>query len=175
MEDLKYPVGKFNKDEPITTNRRKELIGEIEELPAKLRQAVESMNDIQLDTPYRPGGWTVRQVVHHLVDSHLNAYIRIKLGATETQPTIKPYEEKLWAELPDGKHGPIDMSLTLLDALHYRWTVFLRQLQPGDFDRTINHPVSGVMSLNVMVGLYAWHGRHHLAHITGLKKREKWS
>lgn len=174
MENLKYPVGRFTPETPMTPERRKALIDEIGELPERLRGAVSGLSDRQLDTPYRPGGWTVRQVVHHVADSHINAYVRFKLAVTEKEPTIKPYEEKLWAELPEAKNAPPDLSLVLLETLHRRWAVFLRQLAAADFERTIHHPVNGMMNLDVLLGLYAWHGRHHVAHITELKKRERW-
>jgi uncharacterized damage-inducible protein DinB len=128
----------------------------------------------QLDTPYRPEGWTVRQVVHHLPDSHFNAYVRMKLAMTEQQPTIKPYEQQLWAELSDAKTAPIEMSLTLFESLHKRWVLFLQSLKSSDFARTINHPESGVMNLDRILQLYAWHGRHHTAQITSLRERMGW-
>ena len=136
----------------------------------KLREAVQNLGQEQLDTPYRPGGWTVRQVVHHLPDSHLNAYIRFKLAVTEQQPTIKPYEEHLWAELVDAKSSPIESSLTMLESLHERWVIFLRSLSDADFAKTINHPANGIMNLDRLLQLYAWHGRHHIAHITALRE-----
>jgi len=140
----------------------------------KLREAVQNLGQEQLDTPYRPGGWTIRQVVHHLPDSHLNAYTRFKLGITEQQPTIKPYEEHLWAELVDAKSSPIEPSLTMLESLHNRWVIFLRSLSAADYARTINHPASGIMNLDRLLQLYAWHGRHHVAHITALRERMGW-
>lgn len=139
----------------------------------RLRAAVEGLTEAQLDTPYRPGGWTVRQVVHHVPDSHLNAYIRMKLALTEDGPTIKPYDENLWAELSDSRM-PVDASLSLMDALHRRWVTVLRSLQPADFARTFLHPEAGVVSLDRLIALYAWHGRHHVAHITSLRQRMGW-
>jgi uncharacterized damage-inducible protein DinB len=174
MSDLRYPVGKFTSKPTLTDAERSALIQQIAEAPAKLREAVKNLAQEQLDTPYRPGGWTVRQVVHHIPDSHLNSYIRFKLGVTEEQPTIKPYEEKLWAELVDGKSSPIEPSLTLLESLHHRWVLLLRSLSARDFARTINHPENGLMNLDRLLQLYAWHGRHHVAHITALRERMGW-
>src|SRR6476620_9464894 len=153
----------------MTDARRAECIARIAAAPEHLRTAVAGLDDAQLDTPYRPGGWTVRQVVHHVPDSHLNAYTRIKLALTEDEPTIKPYEEARWAELPDARTGPIEISLALLEALHRRWVLLLRELQPADFTRQFRHPEHGrAMSLDEVLALYAWHGRHHVAHITSL-------
>ena len=174
MTDLRYPIGKFNPKPSITAEERQALIQQIEEAPANLREAVRGLDDRQLDTPYREGGWTVRQVVHHLPDSHLNSYIRFKWTMTESQPTIKAYEEQLWAELVDAKNGPIEVSLVLLEALHKRWVLFLRSLTPADFAKTFVHPENGLMNLDRLVQLYAWHGRHHVAHITSLRERMKW-
>ena len=146
-------------------------IQEIEELPRLLREAVQDLNNEQLDTPYRVGGWTVRQVVHHLSDSHMNAYIRFRLALTEDHPIIKPYEEARWAELPDYTL-PIEISLSLLEALHQRWTTLLHSLSPSDRNKTFIHPDSGEVSLGENIGIYAWHGRHHLAHITSLRNHK---
>lgn len=173
-QDLRYPVGKFDLRAKISDAQRPALIQQIAATPAHLRAAVKGLNEQQLDTPYRPGGWTVRQVVHHLPDSHMNSYIRFKLAVTEQQPTIKPYEEQLWAELADGKTAPIEVSLQLLEALHQRWTMFLHSLQPADFNRTVVHPANGVMTVDTLLGLYAWHCRHHVAHITALRERMRW-
>jgi uncharacterized damage-inducible protein DinB len=141
-----------------------------------LREAVRGLDDAQLDTPYRPDGWTVRQVIHHLPDSHLNAYVRFKLALTEVEPTIKPYDEKAWAELPDGRGPLVAESLALLDALHARWVYMLRAMSAGDFARTLIHPErpDAPMTLDVMLALYAWHGRHHAAQVTALRDRMKW-
>lgn len=174
MTDLRYPIGKFNPKPSITAEERQALIQQIEEAPAKLREAVKGLDNRQLDTPYREGGWTVRQVVHHLPDSHLNSYLRFKWTMTENQPTIKAYEEQLWAELVDAKSGPTEISLVLLEALHKRWVLFLRSLTPADFAKTFIHPENGLMNLDRLVQLYAWHGRHHVAHITSLRERMKW-
>lgn len=174
MSDLRYPVGKFVPKPALSDTERIALIQEIAETPAKLREAVRNLSQEQLDTPYRPGGWTVRQVVHHLPDSHLNSYVRFKLAVTEDQPTIKPYKEQLWAELVDAKSSPVEPSLTLLESLHHRWVVFLRSLSTADFAKTLNHPENGLMNLDRLLQLYAWHGRHHVAHITALRSRMSW-
>ena len=172
--DLRYPVGRYTPPEPITAAHRPGWIEQIAHAPAALRDAVRGLSDAQLDTPYRPGGWTVRQVVHHLPDSHLNAYIRFKLALTENEPTIKPYDEARWAMLEDGRNGPPDASLAMLDGLHARWVRLLRSLGASDFARTFNHPEHGKLTLDWVLGMYAWHGRHHVAHITSLRQREGW-
>jgi uncharacterized damage-inducible protein DinB len=174
MSDLSYPIGKFHFDGPLTEEQKKSAIDEIAETPANLRLAVTDLSQAQLDTPYRPGGWTVRQVVHHVPDSHMNAYIRYKLALTEDEPTIKPYAEDRWAELADTKATPINVSLTMLESLHERWVRLLRSLQPDDWKRTFRHPALGLMPLEKNLALYAWHGKHHVAHITALRKRESW-
>ncbi len=174
MEDLRYPVGPFQPKPAISERERKEMIRQIAETPAILRKEITGLNEAQLDTPYRPGGWTVRQVVHHLPDSHLNSYIRFKLALTENEPTIKPYQEHLWAELPEAKSGPLNLSLDLLESLHKRWVTVLENMSSEDFARTLIHPESGKMNLDRVLQLYAWHGRHHIAHITHLKKRMGW-
>jgi uncharacterized damage-inducible protein DinB len=139
-----------------------------------MRRAVAGLRADQLDTPYREGGWTVRQVVHHVSDSHLNAYIRFKWALTEAAPTIKPYDETAWATLPDSLLTPVEISLTLLESLHARWTVLLRSLTAEDFQRTFNHPQSGPHDVDWLLGLYSWHGNHHMAHITALRERMNW-
>jgi uncharacterized damage-inducible protein DinB len=174
-EDLRYPIGKLKLESNLTEAQRKKFIKEIAEAPAKLRAAVKGLSPEQIDTPYRPGGWTVRQVVHHLPDSHLNAYIRFKLTLTEEQPTIKPYDQEKWASLEDARRAPIDISLTLMDSLHQRWSLLLRSLTPTDFARTFRHPEMGVLNLDAYLGLYSWHGRHHVAHITSLRERMGWA
>ncbi|MES2765949.1 MAG: bacillithiol transferase BstA [Bacteroidota bacterium] len=174
IETLRFPIGKFDKSGEITDNVLKTWISEIEELPEQLREATANLTDEQLDTPYRPGGWTVRQVVHHIADSHMNSFIRFKLALTEDMPTIKPYEEALWAELPDGKDMPVDMSLQLLKALHERWIVLLKNLSDEQLNKKFIHPDSGEVLLKTNIGIYAWHGKHHLAHITSLKERMNW-
>jgi hypothetical protein len=172
--DPRYPVGKFAWTDSSTEADRREFIAQIEEAPAKLRAAVQGLGEQQLDTPYREGGWTVRQVVHHLPDSHMNAYVRFKLAVTEDYPTIKTYEEKLWAELADAKTAPIEPSLALLESLHYRWVLFLKSLSAAAYARKIKHPELGEVVLDKYLAMYAWHGRHHVAHITSLRERMKW-
>ena len=173
--ELRYPIGKFDFDAPINDADYPKLITAIAEAPVALRSAVAGLTRDQLETRYRPGGWTVKQVVHHVPDSHLNAYTRFKLALTENEPTIKPYDETAWAELPDSRKVPMEVSLDLLDALHLRWVALLRSMDTADFNRGLRHPEHGrVLTLRQMLGLYAWHGRHHVAHITSLKKRESW-
>lgn len=176
MTDPRYPIGKFRFDgsQTQTKEQKSQVIDEIAQTPANLRAAVKGLSKEQLDTPYREGGWTVRQVVHHVPDSHLNAYTRFKLALTENEPTIKPYEEDRWAELADTRSTPIEISLTLLDSLHERWVHLLRSLQPEDWKRSFRHPELGLVSLEKNLSLYAWHGRHHVAHVTELRKRMAW-
>lgn len=173
-EDLSYPVGQFEWDGDKTSARREQLIAEIADAPRHLRRAVEGLSDEQLDTPYRPGGWTVRQVVHHLPDSHMNGFTRVKLALTEDEPTIKPYDEARFARLADARDTPNEVSLTLLDALHARWVVLFRSLSDADFARAFNHPERGVVTLDMQLAMYAWHSRHHVAHITRLRERMNW-
>ena len=172
--DLRYPIGKFTFEGPSSDADRKRLIDEIEQAPTLLREAVLGLSDDQLDTVYRPDGWTVRQVVHHVVDSHINSYVRFRLVLTEDEITIKTYDESLWAELVDAKSAPVEPSLTLLDLLHYRWVMLLRSLSAEDCARTFMHPDFGPLDLDKFIGLYAWHGRHHVAHITSLRDRRGW-
>jgi uncharacterized damage-inducible protein DinB len=174
MTDLSYPIGRFDWQAPADEAARRELIESLARLPASLRAAVAGLSDEQLTTPYRPGGWTPRQVVHHVADSHLNGYTRLKLALTEDEPTIKPYAEGAWAELEDTHIVPLEVSLALLEALHTRWAGLWRSLTPRDFGRTLNHPEMGVMSVATMLGLYEWHGRHHTAHVAGLRERMGW-
>jgi uncharacterized damage-inducible protein DinB len=174
MADLRYPIGPFNADPNPSPEMRTKHIDEISALPKRFREAVVGLNQDQLNTPYREGGWTVRQLVHHVPDSHLNAYIRCKLALTENVPTIKPYNEDAWARLKDSELTPIEVSLTLLESVHSRWTTLLKSLQPNDFQRKLNHPESGIQNLDRVIALYAWHGRHHTAHITSLRERMKW-
>ena len=173
-EDLRYPIGNFSFPKSVTPDQLRTWIDEIEAHPAAFRQAVRNLTDAQLDTPYRPDGWTVRQVAHHLPDSHMNAYVRYKLALTEDEPTIRPYDQERWAELPDASSGPIEPSLVLLDQLHARWVRLLRALEPTDFDRRFKHPEIGVLTLAALTALYAWHGKHHTAHVTGLRGRMGW-
>jgi uncharacterized damage-inducible protein DinB len=175
MADLRYPIGEFKFSGNVTEPDRRHSIDIIETTPAKMRAAIKGFSDKQFDTPYRPGGWTVRQVIHHVPDSHLNAYIRFKLALTEEMPTIKPYDEQAWAKLEDSKSTPIETSLTLLDSVHQRMTILLRSLKTADFGRKFNHPERGPMTVDSLLALYAWHGPHHVAHITELRKREGWS
>ena len=174
MTDPRYPIGRFAVPTDITDAERAAFVDQIAALPREIRQAVDGLDDSQLDTPYRDGGWTIRQVVHHVPDSHLNAYTRFKLALTEPTPTIKTYEEARWAELPEARSAPIAVSLALLEALHERWVLLLRVLAPGQFTRSFRHPEVGLMTLNQQVALYAWHGRHHLAHIQSLRTRMGW-
>ena len=172
--DLRYPIGEFKFEAPLTDHQRQACIMKIAETPARLRAAVQGLNEEQLDTPYRPEGWTVRQVVHHVPESHLNSYIRFKLALTEDEPTVKTYFEDRWAELDDARQAPIALSLDLLDALHGRWIWFLRSLTQKDLQRTFRHPEMGLMSVEKNIALYAWHGQHHVAHITSLRERRGW-
>ena len=174
MDDLRYPVGRFAVDSEPTPDKRRRWIAEIAEAPALLRSAVAGLTEAQFDAPYRPGGWTVRQVLHHVPDSHMNAYCRYKFALTENNPTIKPYDEAAWANVADTARTPPDVSLTLLDALHKRWVILLESMAPADFERPLQHPEHGTITLDWMLQLYAWHGRHHTAHVTELRKRENW-
>lgn len=174
MDDLRYPVGRFKYDGPPNEEQRRAFFGDLADAPANLRAAIKGLSEAQLDTPYRPGGWTVRQVVHHVPDSHMNSYVRFKLALTEEEPTIKPYAEDKWAELADTKATPVEVSLTLLDSLHDRWLRLLRSLTPNDWKKTFLHPALGPMTLEKTLALYAWHGRHHVAHITELRNQMSW-
>src|SRR5215510_14686046 len=169
MEDLSYPIGKYRAAGDV-----RQWIDEIAAAPARLRAAVQGLSPEQLDTPYRPGGWTVRQVAHHVPDSHLNSYVRFRLALTEAEPTIKPYDQEQWAGLIDARTAPVEVSLSLLEALHERWMILLRSLTPADWRRTFRHPELGLITLEWNAGLYAWHGRHHVAHITALRDRMGW-
>jgi hypothetical protein len=173
-QDLRYPIGKFHFEGPLSDEQKQQCLDNIEQAPANLRSAVQGLSDSQLDTPYRPDGWTVRQLVHHVPDSHLNAYIRFKLALTEDAPTIKPYAEDRWAQLADSRTTPPEVSLTLLDSLHQRWIHLLRSLQPDEWKRTFRHPELGEVSLEKNLALYSWHGRHHVAHINNLRERNGW-
>jgi len=174
MEDLRYPVGRYQRPGVLTDEQRRAAIDSIAKTPAAFRAAVKDLDDRQLDTPYRPDGWTVRQVVHHLPDSHMNAFVRFKLALTEDKPTVKPYNEAAWATLEDARTTPIETSLTLLDTLHDRWNRVLRAMQPSDFRRTLHHPENGEMTLDDLLAMYEWHGRHHTAHVTTLRERSGW-
>jgi len=172
--DPRYPIGKFQQPLEATPALRQQAIEIIAETPAKLRSAVQGLSPVQLDTPYREGGWTVRQVVHHVPDSHVNAYIRLRLALTEEQPTIKAYDENQWAQLHDAKTGPVEMSLALLAAVHDRWVRLLRVLSDDQFGRVFIHPEHGPRTVDWLLFLYAWHGRHHTAHITEMRKQRFW-
>jgi uncharacterized damage-inducible protein DinB len=172
--DPRYPIGKYTPPQDVTQVLRQQAISAIADAPAKLRAALAGLSEEQLNTPYREGGWTVRQLAHHVPDSHLNAYVRFRLALTEQEPTIKPYEEARWAELEDAKFAPTDVSLALLDSLHERWVRLLRSLGPEDFARTFRHPDHGVRTVDWLLFLYAWHGRHHTAHVTELRKQKGW-
>ena len=165
MNNRQYPVGKFDYRKRITAADRKSLIRHIAEAPPKLREAAAKLTAGQLDTPYRDGGWSARQVVHHLPDSHLNAYIRTKLALTEDEPTIKPYDEGRWADMADSRDTPIEVSLTLFESLHTRWLTILRSMSEDDFGRKLIHPDHGVRDLDWLLQMYAWHSRHHVAHV----------
>jgi len=173
--DLRYPIGKYTFANSPTRQQVAEWVEDVARTPAALRAAVRGLADGQVETPYRPGGWTVRQLVHHLADSHLNAYTRFKLALTEDTPTIKPYDEAAWADLEDNRTVPIAVSLDLLEALHIRWVALLRAMTPEQMNRSFVHPEKGrAMRLDGALGLYAWHGRHHVAHVTALREREGW-
>ena len=174
MTDPRYPIGKFQFAGSTSETQRSQLMNQIAGAPAALRDAVRDLSSEQLETPYREGGWTVRQVVHHVPESHMNAYIRFKLALTEDEPTIKPYMEDRWAMTQEVPGTPLETSLTLLDSLHDRWVRLLRGLQPEEWKRTFRHPELGIVSLEKNLALYAWHGQHHTAHITALRKRMGW-
>lgn len=174
MEDLRYPIGPFDPAARVDPSEYGALIDEIERAPAELRAAVSGLTDAQLDTPYRDGGWTVRQVVHHVPDSHMNAYIRMRLALTEERPVIRLYDEKRWAELPDSRL-PVEVSLVLLETLHRRWVALLRSLTPQDYERRFVHPELGELDFAWLLRYYAWHGRHHVAHITTLRRLMGWN
>ena len=175
MQDLKYPVGKFHAEANATDELRSKCIADIECTPARLWEAIRGLDAAQLDTPYREGGWTVRQVIHHVADSHMNSYVRFRLALTEENPLIKPYEEAQWAELRDARTTDPEVSLALLAALHTRWVALLKTFGQSEWGRTFRHPELGEVSLEKNVQLYAWHGRHHAAHITGLRERMGWA
>ena len=172
--DPRYPIGNFEMPTQVTPVRRAQAMDEIAALPVKMRAAVNGLDDAQLDTPYRSGGWTVRQVVHHVPDSHLNAYVRLKLALTEEKPTIKPYDEDAWSKLADSKSTPIEVSLSLLTAVHDRFDRIWRSLKPEQFARQLVHPESGERTVDWLLFLYEWHGKHHTAHITELRKQKGW-
>jgi len=170
--DSRYPVGKFKLPEVIGNDLRASSCAEIGDFPRKLRLAASALTEKQLETAYREGGWTARQVIHHLADSHMNSYVRFRLALTEDSPTIKPYDEARWAELNDARTAPVETSLVLIDALHDRWSRLLQSMTPADFARTFRHPELGERTLDATVQLYAWHGRHHLGHLAIVAGRD---
>ena len=174
MSDLAYPIGKFIWSGSSSAAERARRIDEIAAAPAALRKAVAGLAEEQVETPYRPDGWTIRQGVHHVPDSHMNAYVRFKLAMTEDAPTIKPYDEAAWAELADTKAVPLETSLVLLEAVHERWVALLRSFKDADWIRTFKHPDLGLVPLEKNLAIYAWHGRHHVAHVTALRERMGW-
>jgi uncharacterized damage-inducible protein DinB len=174
MSDPRYPIGKFAFDGPPTEAQRNQLINDIEQTPAALRAAIRNLSPEQIETPYRDGGWTVRQVVHHVPESHMNAYIRFKLALTEDEPTVKPYMEDRWADTPDVQATPLEVSLAMIEPLHTRWVRLLRSLKATDWKRTFRHPAMGIVPLEKNLALYSWHGKHHVAHITELRKKMGW-
>ena len=173
-QDPRYPVGRFQKTDSLSPDERRAALAVLDEAPARVRRAVAGLDDGQLDTPYREGGWTVRQVVHHLADSHLNAYVRVRWALTEDGPTIKAYDEKLWAELPDARSAPLAPSLAVLEGVHARFTGLLRSLEEEQLGRRFVHPEGWTGTIDTLVGLYAWHSRHHVGHVTGLRERMGW-
>ncbi|HWP02916.1 MAG TPA: putative metal-dependent hydrolase [Gemmatimonadaceae bacterium] len=173
-ESVRYPIGPFQPPASYSDDWRREAIERIAAMPNVLRNAVSGLTSQQLDTEYRPGGWTVRQVVHHVADSHLNAYVRFKLALTEDRPTIKPYDQAKWAELADARSAPVEVSLEILDGVHYRWTSLLREMTVSDFGRQYHHPETGTHTLDYMLAMYSWHGAHHTEQIVRLRQRMKW-
>ncbi len=173
MEDLRYPIGRFTA-ETFTDDVRRRCVDAVAALPKALEESVDGWSEFMLDTPYRPEGWTVRQLVHHVADSHLNAYIRFRLALTEENPLVKTYDQERWAELIDARTAPVDISLRLVRALHQRWVLLLGSVAAADFERKLTHPEHGEITLGFLLQLYAWHGRHHVAHIAGLEKRMGW-
>jgi uncharacterized damage-inducible protein DinB len=174
MTDPRYPIGEFSFDGTLTEAQKAKYLDDVEQTPPRLRAAVSDLSDPQLDTPYRDGGWTVRQVVHHVPESHMNSYIRFKLALTEEAPTIRPYMEDRWAKLPDATTAPVELSLVLLEFLHKRWMLVLRAMKPEEWKRTFRHPEIGLMTLERALALYSWHGRHHVAHVTSLRGKMGW-
>jgi uncharacterized damage-inducible protein DinB len=174
MTDAQYPIGKFVFDPDVTPGKRKRWIEDIAAAPALFRSAAARLDDAQLDTPYREGGWTVRQVIHHMADSHLTNLVRFRMALTENVPAIPGYDPAKWAEIPDAKTGPVDVSLTLLEAIHVRWVLLLKAMTPADFARTFRRPDGQVVTLDRALQTYAWHGKHHAAQIAGLREREGW-
>jgi uncharacterized damage-inducible protein DinB len=174
LEQLKYPIGKFHFDEQTAADLRQSRIEELAATAVRLRQAVEGLTDDQLDTPYRPDGWTARQVAHHLADASMNGFIRAKLALTENQPLVKTFEENEWVKLPDSNRLPVEPSLRMLEGIHERMDALLRSLPPETFSLAFQHPVSGLNTLDRLLAYFSWHGKHHAAHITSLRRREGW-
>lgn len=175
MSDLSFPIGRFVRPDSWSETERDEAIAQLAALPERLRAAVAGLTDAQLDTPYRPGGWTVRQVVHHVADSHVNGHIRLRFALTLECPTIMPYDQDRWAQLPDVLALPVEVSLSILDGIHARWAALARSLTTEQARRRFVHPEGGEQTVDQQLALYAWHGRHHTAHITALRSRERWS
>jgi hypothetical protein len=173
-DDIRYPIGRFDWEREVSPDDRNGFIATIEAAPAEFRQAVVGLTEEQLETPYRDGGWTVRQVIHHVPDSHMNSYVRFKLALTEEDPTVKTYDEAAWARLNDSADTPVGTSLTLLESLHRRWSALMRGMSETDWKRTFRHPEIGSVSLEKNLALYAWHGKHHTAHIAELRRRKGW-
>ena len=174
MEDIRYPIGKYIV-QPFSDKQWQEWLNDIKFLPQHLENAILNLDEAQLATPYREGGWTVKQLVHHVADSHMNAYIRFKLALTENNPVIKPYDEAAWAEMSDTKNLPINISLTILHAVHSRWNEVLKNMSREELDRTLFHPEhKKEMTLWYLLGMYAWHSKHHVAHVTALRERMRW-
>jgi hypothetical protein len=175
LEQLKYPIGRFVRPASVSETERFAMIQIIKDFPSKLEKAISGWEDARLDTPYRPGGWTVRQVVHHVCDSHINSYCRFRLALTEDNPTIKPYLEEKWAELPDARYHPVQVSLSILRGVHERWCVLMQAMRSDDWKKTFNHPeYNDTRTLEQALASYAWHSEHHLAHVTGLAQRIGW-
>ena len=173
-DELRYPVGPCEWPAEVSAEEKRRHIRDITEMPAKLRQAVAGLSPQHLDIPYREGGWTIRQIVHHIPDSHLNSYMRFKLALTEVEPTIRPYDEKLWAEMPDARTAPVEISLDLVDALHRRWALMLGSMADADFERALQHPEIGQLKLKSLLAGYGWHCRHHVAQIVATRRRMDW-
>jgi uncharacterized damage-inducible protein DinB len=174
MDDARYPIGRFQFQPAVDAAARRESIRHIAETPERLAAAVRGLSEEQLEEPYRPGGWSIRQVAHHVPDSHVNAYVRLKLALTEEAPLIKPYDEQAWARLADVAATPVDVSITLLRALHQRWVSLLESLDETAWQRTFTHPDHGAVTIEWLLQMYSWHGRHHVAHITSLRQRKGW-
>jgi uncharacterized damage-inducible protein DinB len=174
LDDLRFPIGRFSPPSVSLAETRAAHIENLGMLAGRLRAAVSGLSDSELDTPYRQEGWTVRQVVHHVADSHANCYIRFKLALTEDWPTVKPYDEVAWANLPDSRRLPVDVSLSMIEALHLRWVGLLEAMSEEDFNKGYVHPEQGRQNLAKVLALYDWHSRHHTAHITSLRARQGW-